>query len=89
MLESTIEKKVTKYAESLGWLAYKFSSPNNRGVPDRLYIRNGVVIFIEFKQLGKKPTKLQTHHINKIKAQSIAVYVVDSVDAGEAVFNAH
>ena len=49
VLESRIEKIVTAYARSKHWLAYKFSSPSNRGVPDHIYLRDGVVFFIEFK----------------------------------------
>ena len=89
MLESKIEKEVTNYANSLGWLSYKFSSPNNKGVPDHIYFKDGCTLLIEFKQLGKKPTKLQQHVINKLKSELIPVYVVDSIQSGEGVFNAY
>lgn len=87
MRESAIEKKVNDYAKRNGWLVYKFVSPAQAGVPDRLYIKNGKVMFIEFKAEGKKPTKLQEHHIEAIKAQGVAVYVVDSVEAGKGVID--
>ena len=89
LLESTIEKKVTDYAKSLGWLAYKFSSPSNKGVPDMIYFREGHTILIEFKQKGKEPRALQQFHINKLKEQLIPVYVVDSIASGKEVFNAY
>ena len=50
MRESTIEKEVCKYAESLGWLQYKFLSPNVRGIRDRMFMRGGMGFFIEFKK---------------------------------------
>ena len=87
MLESKIEKEVSKYAESLGWLAYKWSSPSQRGVPDHLYFRNGKVIAIEFKQKGKKATKLQLHHLNKLTEAGIFCCVIDDVGLGEALFD--
>ena len=87
MLESTIEKKVSKYAQSLGWLSYKFSSPSNAGVPDHIYFRDGVTILIEYKQKGKKPRALQEYHIKKIREQNIPVYVVDSINLGKEVFD--
>ena len=59
MRESEIEKKVSNYAKTQGWLSYKFVSPSNRGVPDRIYLKAGKCIFIEFKAPKKKPTKLQ------------------------------
>ena len=50
MLEKQIESKVVKKAKELGFLTYKFSSPSNRGVPDRIFISPyGEVFFIEFK----------------------------------------
>lgn len=88
MLEKTIEKKVTDLAKKLGWLSYKFTSPNNRSVPDRLYIKDGGVVFVEFKQKGKKPTKLQYSTIEKMKEYGASVYVIDSVEAGFELFNA-
>jgi len=88
MRESLIEKKVSDYAKLLGWLTYKFTSPQNRGVPDRIYFREGVTLLIEFKAPGKTPTKLQQSHIKKLKDQLINVYVVDSIEQGKDIFNA-
>jgi len=83
--EAKIEKKVCEYAQRNGWLTYKFSSPANRGVPDRIFIRRGVALFIEFKAPGKKPTKFQKFTHEKLKAQGFTVHVIDSIDAGEAL----
>lgn len=50
MLEREIEQKLTKEVKRLGGLAYKFVSPGNSGVPDRLVILpGGRVIFAELK----------------------------------------
>lgn len=87
MLERDIERKVCQYAEKNGWLTFKFTSPANRGVPDRLLIRNGQVIFIEFKAKGKKPTALQTKIINKIRQYGCAVYVIDDLDDGRGLID--
>ena len=89
MLESKIEKAVCDYAKTLGWLSFKFTSPNNRAVPDRIFFKEGHTILIEFKQLGKKPTKLQNYQIDKLKEQLIPVYVVDSIEKGKDIFNAY
>lgn len=86
MLESTIEKKVSDFAKDQGWLSYKFTSPSNRGVPDRLYLKEGVCIFIEFKATGKKPSKLQDKIISRIRDQGFLVYIVDSIDGGKNIF---
>lgn len=85
-LEKEIEKKVCDYAKSLGFLCYKFTSPARRSVPDRLFISpKGVVFFIEFKMLGKKPTPSQQVEIEKIRQTGVAVYVIDSIVGGKEV----
>ena len=88
MLEKDIEKKVKAYAKSKGWLVFKFSSPAHRGVPDGMFIRDGRVFFIEFKQLGKKATKLQQITIDKIICEDIKVFVCDSVEQGKGIVDA-
>lgn len=80
--ESEIEKKVCQYARSKDWLTYKFVSPSNRGVPDRIFIRSGNILFIEFKSPGKHPTKLQNKVIDRIRSQDFNVYVIDSLKDG-------
>ncbi len=87
MLEREIEKKVKDYAKSKGWLTYKWVSPQNRGVPDSIFIKDGNVVFIEFKAPGKKPTKLQQKTIDAMLAQDCFVYVADSVEGATAVLD--
>lgn len=86
MRESAIEKAVTDLAKGHGWLSFKFTSPAHRGVPDRLYIRDGITIYIEFKQKGKKPNKLQEATMKKMQQHGAMVWVIDSVDKGAELF---
>ena len=55
MLEKDIEKRLIRGVESLGGKAYKFVSPANRGVADRLVVLpHGRVWFVEVKtEVGK------------------------------------
>lgn len=87
MKESTIESKVVIYAKSKGWLVYKFISSYNRGLPDRIFIRNRIIFFIEFKAPGKSPTKLQTKVHNDINFHKIDVFVVDNFDKGKELID--
>ena len=83
MLEKQIESKVVKKAKELGFLTYKFSSPSNRGVPDRIFITpHGEVFFIEFKSAKGKVTKLQEKVIKDITIRDVDVFVVDHVEIG-------
>lgn len=87
MRESVIEKKVSDYAKAKGWLAYKFVSPNQKGVPDKIFIGGGEMFFIEFKALGKKPTKLQESVFVKLRKEGFEVYIIDSVESGKALID--
>ena len=60
MRESTIEKAVCAYAKLKGCLIVKLAGQNQRGQPDRLFIRSGRCLFVEFKAPGKHPTALLT-----------------------------
>jgi len=85
-LEKVIEQATVKYAQSKGALVYKFTSPNRRSVPDRIFIpKNKPAFFIEFKRLGQKPTAAQEIEISKIRSQGTYVGVVDSIEAGRRV----
>lgn len=86
MLEKKIEAAVCDYAKSKGWLVYKFTSPARAAVPDRLFIApGGRVIFVEFKREGQKPTVPQSREHERLRAQGVAVYVIDNVVDGKAV----
>lgn len=55
MLEKHIESKLRKKVKELGGRAYKFVSPGNSGVPDRLIVLpNGKIGFAELKRPGRK-----------------------------------
>lgn len=90
MYEREIEKRVKEYARSKGWLAYKFTSPGHAFVPDGLFISpDGVVIFIEFKQKGKKPTTMQEREHQRLREHKRPVYLIDDVDEGKKVIDAY
>lgn len=83
-LEKDIEKRVCAFAKEKKFLCYKFTSPAQSHVPDRIFITPaGVVFMIEFKRKGKKPTPAQEIEIAKIRATGVAVYVCDSVEQGK------
>ena len=85
MRERDIEKAVCRWAEKNGWLAFKWVSPQNRGVPDRLFIKDGRVVAIEFKAPGKKPTPSQELVHDILQDAGLEVYVIDNVEAGRLV----
>ena len=60
MLERDVERPVCRWAsKEMGIKVLKLSAPNQRGQGDRLFLKNRIAAFIEFKRPGKKPTALQ------------------------------
>lgn len=87
MLEKKIEKTVCDYAKLKGFAVFKFVSANNRGVPDRIFIKDKKVFFIEFKAKGKKTSSLQDVQIKKIMEQGIDCFVVDDIQKGKDIID--
>lgn len=87
MQEKELEAKFREKVKAAGGRAYKFVSPGNSGVPDRLVILPGGHIgFVELKQHGKKPTKLQERQHKILRSLSCYVAVLDRLeDIGKVV----
>lgn len=86
MLEKTLERLLVAHIRALGGKAYKFTSPNNKAVPDRLVLLpNGRALFVELKAPDKKATKLQEAEHNKIKKLGFTVLVIDNKEAIYAI----
>lgn len=85
MLEKDIERKVCQYAKSKGVMPYKFNSMARASVPDRIYVYQGVVLFIEFKQSGKKLTDAQRRELTRLRQQKMPVFKVDNVEDGKTL----
>ena len=80
MRESQLEQKLVSHITKLGGIAYKFSSPNRRSVPDRLCVMpNGRAFFVELKTKGKTPTALQQHEHETLRALGHTVLVIDNI----------
>ena len=83
MRESTIEKAVCAYAKAKGCLVMKLAGPNQKGQPDRMFIRDGKVLFIEFKAPGKVPTALQYKWLDDLTAQGLMACWRDNIKEGK------
>lgn len=81
--ESYIEKKVTEYAKANGWLSYKWVSPSQRGVPDRLYLKEGKLKMVEFKAPNKKPTPYQQAIHRRLAGVGWKVHIIDDIEKGK------
>lgn len=79
MREKDIESYLRDEVKALGGKAYKFVSPGNAGVPDRLVcLPGGRVLFVELKAPGKGATTLQKGQHRKLEKLGHEVFTIDS-----------
>lgn len=83
--ESQIEKDIRLYAKRRGWWVAKFVSPGLNGVPDRIFIRRGCVIFIEVKKVGEEPTTQQAKRHKDMRDHGAKVYWVDNLEDAQEI----
>lgn len=80
--ERYIEGKVQAWAEKNGWLVRKLSFLGRRSAPDRLYIRESTIVFIEFKRSDGVLTKGQEKERDRLRDHGALVYCVRDIKAG-------
>lgn len=78
--EKKLEADHRKIAKRNGWFVEKIMKTGRGGFPDRLYIKDGREVHIEWKALGKKATPLQLERHAEMRAHGAEVYVVDNID---------
>lgn len=83
MRESSIESYLVRGVKERGGLCYKFISPGNPGVPDRIVITpTARIIFVELKtEVGRlaKVQKWQRREMEKRGADVRVLYGMDEV----------
>ena len=78
MRESDIERRLISAVQKEGGLCLKFAPPGMVGFPDRLVLLpGGLVVFVEVKKPGKKPTNLQVHRHGQLRSLGMRVYLLD------------
>ena len=78
-LERTFSERLNRTKKV--WVI-KLLSTFVKGLPDRMIIcQGGYVGFAEIKTTGKKPTKIQTHIHEKLRALGFTVFVIDDLES--------
>lgn len=88
-LEKDLEKACCRLAKRRGWFERKYKGPGRRAHPDRLFAKNGVVFWVEFKLPGKEPTGLQWIEIKAMRAAGLSVEWTDTYEGFENILAAH
>jgi hypothetical protein len=77
--EKSIEIYLRDRIKKVGGIAFKFISPGNDGVPDRLIcLPSGKAIFVELKAPGKTTRPLQDLQISRLRNLNFKVFIIDS-----------
>lgn len=86
MLEKEIERRMVKLVKERGGLCYKFESPGNPGVPDRIIITpTGQVVFVELKTTVGSLQRIQRWQLEEMRNCGADVRVVKGWDAAKAL----
>lgn len=81
MRERDIEQWLRRQIESMGGLAFKFSSPGNDGVPDRLAVLpGGIIYFIELKTDRGRLMPIQRWQQDRLDALGCQVRTIRGMD---------
>jgi len=76
--EKSIEKYLRERINALGGRAYKWVSPGNTGVPDRIVIVRGMVLFIELKNETGVLTTNQRVQLRRLRQYGMQAGVLSS-----------
>lgn len=81
MREKKVEEHLINRVERAGGLCWKFTSPGTSGVPDRIcLLPGGLVFFVECKAPGKTPRPLQLVCRRMIEARDCNWACVSSIE---------
>lgn len=80
MRESPIEDLFCRLWADAGGRAYKWVSPGNDGVPDRIAFLHGMVFLVELKATNGKLSKIQQAQHRELRMHGFDVVVLSSVD---------
>lgn len=79
MRESTVEKYLVDRVAQAGGIAFKFTSPGRRNVPDRIVVLpDRRLFFAEMKAPGKPATAGQVREHDRLRELGHDVFVLDS-----------
>lgn len=88
MREQAIERQLKKTIQAAGGLCWKLTCPGIAGVPDRICLMNGRVVFVEVKAPGALPRPLQLRRMHQLQPQGFTCLVLDNPDGIQEVLDA-
>jgi len=87
--EVSVEDATVMLARSMGFSCFKVNFLNYKGAADRMFVKNGLVFFIEFKKpKGGVVATLQRKFSRLMKAQKVKSYFAYTKAEGAEVLRA-
>ena len=75
--EKELEAACTRYAREQGWLSIKLENTGHTGIPDRLYLKDGRAVFVEFKiPRSGRLSLFQSHWLERLEKEQFTAGVV-------------
>lgn len=88
MLEREIEAYLVKRVKEMDGVAYKFTSPSRRSVPDRIVVMKGKhIFFVEVKNTVGRLTDGQKREIEKLRDMGQRVFVCYSKEQVDEILH--
>ena len=79
--ESVIENKLVREVRKRGGLCYKFISPGNPGVPDRIVITpEGRTVYVELKTEIGQLERIQHWQLDEMRKRNVDVRVLKGME---------
>lgn len=86
--ERKVELALARGAARRGWLCWKLTSPDLKGVPDRLVIADGVCAFVECKSATGALRPQQRLRLSELAAHTQATFVVSTPEEAASALDA-
>lgn len=79
--ERDIERWLVSLIKRMGGEAFKFVSPGNDGVPDRLVcMPGGRIYFVELKTDSGRPSGLQQWQMERLRRLGVSVHLITGME---------
>ncbi|MCC8049125.1 MAG: hypothetical protein LIP10_00495 [Clostridiales bacterium] len=79
--EKELETACTRYAREKGYISIKLENTGHTGIPDRLYLKDGRAIFVEFKTPGSgRLSVFQSHWLQRLEKEQFTARTVWTIE---------
>ena len=83
--ESKLEGSICSLFRDNGYVVFKINGNNQRGAPDRVFLKNGRLVFMEFKARGGRLSKHQKHYWDLLIKQGFRYEIVKTYEHGVSI----